>query len=328
MSTSSRPATIIEPFTSDALGGAAALLAERHHRHRLVEPALNPVYETPPGARRAIEAALAADRASGVIARRGDAVVGYLIGEQKDPSTWGENVWVESAGHAAVEPSIVRELYAAIAGDWVAEGRRNHHVLVPATDTGLVEAWFGLDFGQQHIHAIREVPGSTFGVVPRSELIVRAPTHDDIDAIAELELVLPRHLRGSPVFSTLTIQPFDAVRDEVAGDIDDPTYQWFVAEHEGKVVASGIGCALTVSRGTTGPNRAPNAAFLAYAATLPEARGLGAGRAIGESILAWARDAGYPVIATDWRSANLEADRAWRGLGFRPTFRRMHRLIG
>jgi len=30
---------------------------------------------------------------------------------------------------------------------------------------------------------------------------------------------------------------------------------------------------------------------------------------------------------TDWRSTNIEADRAWRGMGFRPTFRRLHRSI-
>jgi GNAT superfamily N-acetyltransferase len=62
-------------------------------------------------------------------------------------------------------------------------------------------------------------------------------------------------------------------------------------------------------------------------AVLPEARGRGAGRALGEAILAWSRDAGYPSVATDWRSTNLEADRAWRNLGFRPSFRRLHRAI-
>ena len=44
-------------------------------------------------------------------------------------------------------------------------------------------------------------------------------------------------------------------------------------------------------------------------------------------VLAWAREAGYTSVATDWRSTNLEADGAWRALGFRPTFRRLHRLI-
>jgi GNAT superfamily N-acetyltransferase len=318
----------IEPFTTAALDGAARLLADRHRRQRLVEPLLDASYETAAGARTAIAAALQADLASGVVAVRDGEVVGYMIGQQKDPTTWGPNVWVESAGHAATEPAIVRAMYAVLADEWVAAGRNNQHVLVPATDVDLVDAWFSLDFGQQHLHAVREVPDASFGVVPQTELVIRTPTRDDLDGLAELELVLPRHLRGAPVFSTLTIQPFDEVRAELDDDLDDPKYTYFVAEHEGSVVGSGIGCALSVSRAAIGPNLVTNAAFLAYVAVLPEARGLGAGRALGETILAWARDAGYRTIATDWRSANVEADRSWRGLGFRPTFRRLHRLIG
>ena len=43
--------------------------------------------------------------------------------------------------------------------------------------------------------------------------------------------------------------------------------------------------------------------------------------------MAWSRDAGFTSVATDWRSTNIEADRSWRSLGFRPTFRRLHRSI-
>ncbi|HEY4227351.1 MAG TPA: GNAT family N-acetyltransferase [Candidatus Limnocylindrales bacterium] len=328
MNAALRPHIEIEPFALGDLDGAARLLADRHRRHRLVEPLLDPAYETMAGARGAIETALATDLAGGATARRGGEIVGYMIGQQKDRSTWGPNVWVEAAGHAATEPATVRELYSVLAGQWVGDGRPNHHVLVPATDVDLVDAWFSLDFGQQQVHAIRELPGASFGVVPRSELVIRAQTRDDLDALAALELVLPNHLRSSPVFSTLAVQSLDEARAELSDDLDDPKYTWFVAEYQGVVVGAGIGCGLTVSGSHVGPNRAPDAGFLAAAAVFPEARGLGAGRALGESVLAWARDAGYASIATDWRSANLEADRAWRGLGFRPTFRRLHRLIG
>lgn len=87
------------------------------------------------------------------------------------------------------------------------------------------------------------------------------------------------------------------------------------------------GCSLEQSSTNTSLIRPPRAGFLGYAAVLPEARGLGVGRSLGETILAWGRDAGYQAIATDWRSTNLEADGAWRGLGFRPSFRRLHRTI-
>jgi GNAT superfamily N-acetyltransferase len=60
---------------------------------------------------------------------------------------------------------------------------------------------------------------------------------------------------------------------------------------------------------------------------LPEARGIGAGRALGEAVLGWAHDAGYRVVVTDWRETNVLSSRTWPRLGFRPVFRRLHRAI-
>jgi GNAT superfamily N-acetyltransferase len=60
----------------------------------------------------------------------------------------------------------------------------------------------------------------------------------------------------------------------------------------------------------------------------PEARGTGAGRALGEAVIDWAANAGYDRIVTDWRSTNLLASRAWPRLGYAETFLRLHRLVG
>lgn len=324
-------ATDIRPIESSDLEAAGALLANRHARHRLVEPLLDPAYEDPARARAEIEKLLAARDhapAQGWTAVRDGSVVGYIVGIGKDAALWGPNVWVEPAGHAAVDRETVRELYAAAAATWVADGRKNHHVLVPVSDAPLVEAWFSLDFGTQHIHAVRENPAAAFGVVPRSELVIRPPTREDIPALAELELVLPRHSPLSPLFSPVPIQPIEEVRAEIEEDWGTPGFAWFVAEHEGKVVGQAVGCALTKSSTNSGLMGPENASFLGYAAVFPEARGLGAGRALGEAYLAWSRDAGFACAWTDWRSTNLPADRTWRAIGFRPAFRRMHRLIG
>ena len=320
--------TSVRELHPDDLPSAARLLADRHRRHRLAEPLLDPAYEQPDAARAEIEKLLAVEGAQGWAALRDGEVAGYLVGIGKDAKMWGPNVWVEPAGHAADDPALIRRLYAVAAASWVADGRKNHHVLVPATDGDLVEAWFSLDFGQQHLHAVRENPPASFGVVPRSELVIRPPTRDDIPAIAELELVLPRHSPLSPLFSPVPIQPVEEIIDEIEGDFDGPDFTWFVAEHEGKVVGQAVGCSLTKSSTNSGLMRPDGASFLGYAAVFPEDRGLGAGRALGEAYLAWSRDAGYASAFTDWRSTNLEADRTWRALGFRPAFRRLHRLIG
>ena len=327
MTESGRGRLRVRPFESSDIGGAADLLADRHRRHRLAEPSLDPAYETAAGAQREIDALLGIDGAAGWAAERDGALVGYVIGIAKQDATWGRNVWIEPAGHAAIDGSIVRALYAVAAEAWAVESRFNQHVLVPASDEELVSAWFSLDFGQQHLHAVREVPPAGFGVQPRSELIVRRMTRDDLPAVTELELVLPRHMVGAPVFSRLPIQSIDEVRAELEADWDDPKYTIFVAEHEGRVVGDAIALDLKESPGNSSLIRPASAGFLGYAAVFPDARGLGVGRALGEAVLAWSRDAGYASVATDWRSANLEADRAWRGLGFRPTFRRLHRSI-
>jgi len=318
----------VRPFEPTDIEAAARLLADRHRRHRLAEQLLDPAYEEPSAARREIEGLLRDDRADGWVALRDGEVAGYVIGISKVETSWGPNVWVEAAGHAADDGAVVRALYAAASAAWVEAGRRNHHVLVPASDAALVDAWFGLDFGTQHLHAVRELPPATFGVVPRDELVIRRTTRADIQAMAELELVLPEHLRAAPVFSRLPVETMEEVEAAIVEDFDDPDYTWFIAEHEGRVVGDAIGCSLGKSGGATSLNRPTHAAFLAYVAVFPDARGLGVGRALAETVLTWARDAGYVSIATDWRSANIEADRSWRGLGFRPTFRRMHRIIG
>jgi GNAT superfamily N-acetyltransferase len=322
----SRPVQV-RPFEAGDLDAAAGLLAARHRRHRVAEPLLDPAYEARGAARHEIESLLVDVSATAWAASTDGSLVGFVVGISKDPATWGDNVWVEAAGHAATRPAVVRALYAVAAAAWVDAGRTNHHVLVPATDEDLVEAWFSLDFGQQHLHAVRESPPASFGVVPKAELVIRRTKRADLPALAELELVLPRHSRRAPVFSRLPIQPVEEVLAELERDFDDPRFTTFVAEVDGRVVGSATGCSLEESSTNTSLIRPARAGFLGYAAVLPGARGLGAGRALGEAILAWGRDAGYATIATDWRSTNLEADGAWRGLGFRPTFRRLHRTI-
>jgi ribosomal protein S18 acetylase RimI-like enzyme len=317
----------IRPFDAELLDDAGRLLADRQRAQRIGEPGLDRAYEDPATARREIEALLGLDGVSGTAAMRGGTLAGYLVGVRRDDTTWGPNVWIEGAGHAVAEPGLVRDLYAAAAHRWVEEGRTNHHAIVPATDPALVEAWFSLDFGQQHIHAIRESPPSEFRPRVPGGMTIRRAVRDDIPALAELDLTLPRHQARSPVFSRLAVPTLEATVAELDEEFDDPRYATFVAEQGGRIVGTSIGSSIEVSSMHVGLTRPPSAGFLGFAAILPEARGIGAGRALGETVLAWSRDAGYGSVVTDWRSTNLQASRAWPALGFRPTFRRLHRSI-
>ena len=313
------------PFGDEHLDGAAELLAARHRRHREAEPLLSPAYEEPAAARELLVAAYAADDASGSVAIDGSRVVGYLLGAPKGGSAWGANVWVESAGHAVEEPETARTLYAAAATRWLDEGRAAHYALLPSHDTALVQAWFRLAFGWQHTHAVRE-PASAGPV--RDGLVVRQPERSEIPQLARLDMVLTEHQALSPTYSG---GPPDVYEERVADweeDFDNPKFWNVVVEHDGAIVGSAVGCALEVSSSHAGPARPDHAAFLGFAAVLPEARGLGVGRALGEAVSGWAADEGYPSIVTDWRETNLLSSRAWRGLGYRDTFTRVHRLVG
>ena len=324
--TSTSVAPAIVPFTDEHLDGAATLLAERHRAQRAVEPGLDPRYEEPAAARAEIEALLGTDGASGVAAVQDGDVVGFLLGVPKDAS-WGPNVWVEPAGHAAARAELVRDLYAAAAERWVADGRTSHYAVVPATDPALVDAWFRLGFGHQHVHAIQETPTASSGRVPPAGLELRRARRDDLDALARLDVELPRHQTLSPVFSRLPLQSVDEARAEYEADFDDPRFTTFVVERDGTVIGSAIGCPIEVSSSHSSLAQPTGAAFLGFASVFPAERGSGAGRLLGEAILDWARAGGYPTVVTDWRMTNLLASRTWPRLGFRPTFYRLFRAI-
>ncbi|MCZ7588100.1 MAG: GNAT family N-acetyltransferase [Gaiella sp.] len=316
----------IVPFDEMHLAGAARLLAERHRAHRLVEPGLDPRYEAAEAARAEIEALFGSDGASGAAAIAGDRLDGFLLGRPREAS-WGPNVWVEPAGHAVAEPELVRDLYAAAAERWVADGLTSHYAVVPASDPALVDAWFRLGFGHQHVHAIREARPAGEPSEPPPGLVVRLASRDDLDALARLELALPEHQALSPVFSRLPLPSLEETRAEYDADFDDPQFTTYVVERHGEIVGSAVACPVEVSPAHTSLARAPGAGLLGFAAVLPEARGSGAGRLLGETVLAWARETGRRWVVTDWRMTNLLSSRAWPRLGFRPTFYRLFRAI-
>jgi GNAT superfamily N-acetyltransferase len=230
-----------------------------------------------------------------------------------------------AAGHAVEQPELARALYGVAATRWVDEGRTAHYALLPSHDSELVQTWFRLAFGHQHTHGIREP--ATAGPV-REGLTVRQPDRSEIPQLARLDMVLTEHQALSPTFSS---GPPDVYEERVADweeDFDNPKYWNVVVEHDGQLVGSAVGCALEVSSSHTGPARPDGAAFLGFAAVHPRARGLGVGRALGEAVSAWALGEGYASIVTDWRETNLLSSRAWRGLGYRDTFTRVHRLVG
>ncbi len=318
------PKLEIHAFSEDFLDEAGTLLADRHRRHRVAEPLLPAEYEHPERAREAIVEALGFSHADGVAATRGGRLEGYLLGMRKGDD-WGPNVWVEPAGHAVRDAEDVRDLYAAAAARWVADGRKAHFAVVPATDAELVDAWFRLGFGQQHAYGIQGLPAVEW---PAG---IRELEERDFDDLVALEPQLQDHQRDTPVFSGLP-RPVgghdEELRAELREELATPSIGSLVAERDGRVVGNLVVCPLELSTSTHyGLARPEHTSFLAFALTDQGARGSGVGLALTQAGFAWARAQGYDVMVTDWRATNLLSSRFWTARGFRPTFLRLHRLI-
>ena len=316
----------IRPFAEEHLDAAAAVLAARHRAHRLSEPLLPARFEDPEHARAELEQIWRPDAASGAVAFDGNRLRGYLVGAPRANRVWGANLWVELAGHAVEEPELARDLYGLAAERWVGEGNTQHYVLVPASDAALVDAWFHVGFGLQHVHAVVRIPD----VPPDKPAPVQVgPAEErDVDDLIEMAPLLPEYQARSPVFGAVPVdEDPDELRAEILEEIASADTGSLVADVGDRVVGNFVVVPVEKSSVHVGLGRSDGAALLGYAATRPEVRGTGAGLALTDATFRWAREHGYEVMVTDWRATNLLSSRFWPRRGFRPTFYRLYRSI-
>lgn len=314
----------IRTFADEHLDGAAALLAARHREHRLAEPLLPARFEEPGAARGAIEAIWGTDGASGAVVLDGARVAGFLVGAPRPDPVWGANVWVEFAGHAVERPELARDLYGAAAERWVEEGKTRHYVLVPATGP-LVDAWFRVGFGLQHVHAVRELDDHPLNEA--AEIRVRRAESRDVDDLIAIAPLIQEVQARSPVFGYLPPDDPDDLRAEILDEIARPETGCLVAEGAGRVVGNFDVVSVERTSSLVGLGRPDRAAYLGFAATIPDVRGTGAGLALTQASFRWAREQGYETMVTDWRATNLLSSRFWPRRGFRPTFYRLYRSV-
>jgi GNAT superfamily N-acetyltransferase len=314
------PGIEIEPLEDEHLAAAAALLADRHGRHRKAEPLLPEVSDF----RAQLERDLDHELASGVVALNGDDLVAYVIGRVEDDSMLGDRrAMVDFAGCAAAEGQgeTIRDLYGALAARWTAAGATRHLALIPASDEALIDPWLRLAFGVQFVWAVRE----TAAMRPvEAGVRIRPGTPNDLELVAKLDRSLHEHQAGPPSFSGVAIASDEEFRADWSDLWDDPdVYTHFVAERAGMAVGH-----VVLYRRPTGDLRVPNDNIdLSHAATLPAARRSGVSLALMGHALTWAHEHGFRSMTTDWRSVNLLSSRHWPRRGFRPTFYRLYRAL-
>src|SRR4051794_35856518 len=215
----------------------------------------------------------------------------------------------------------MRDLYAAAAGTWLDAGARLQLANVPALDA-VLDPWYRLGFGQMQLHGIRE-PGVAGRAVPDG-VVIRRAAPDDLDtAIMPMATLIWEHRAGAASFTGLTPPPAEQIREDWAESFDLPDDTLFVAELDGRPAGF-----VLLYPDEPGVGIGNHSVSLAVCATLPELRGRGVGTALVDHALRWAAGDGFQAVTTDWRVPNLLSSRFWPARGFRPTFHRLHRVLG
>lgn len=324
----------IVPFHVGLLPAAADLLARRHRRDRAAVSLLPARFEESRAALVAVREVWNKPWTTGAAALRDGRLAGFLMGEVKADTLRGRHVWVHLAGHALADdlaPEWYGDLYAAVGPGWLEWGAFDHYVMIPAGDTAGQDAWFSLSFGREQVHAARSLAEPLPDAPDIPGVRIRRATGDDRDVfVEEMSPILRRHMVGPPVWGAALPEDVQSMREGFAEMLADATARVWLAEetaegghilgYQAYYPASPADDNLTISI-------SDRTILLEVAATRPEARGRGVGRALTRAGLADAAAAGYGVCVTDWRSTNIEAARFWPRFGFRPTVYRLTRKV-
>lgn len=320
----------ITPFTADHLPAAAELLAQRHQYDRSIFPAFPTAYEQPTAAQTALEAAWQRPHPIGAVALQNGRLLAYLLGELILQPIWGRTGWIRPAG-LAVAPGqsweLIRDLYAVVGQQWLNYGCFAHFALVPIADPTLVHTWFSLSFGLEQVHALMdfrqtEIPAPT----TPDGITIRRATPADKPALEEISDVIWSHLVTAPTWAINLPEMRAETRAGWAEYIDEPTTAvWLAFDDTGRPV--GVVGYDVEEASSHNPLLPENAIYFAIAGTRPWLRGSGVGLTLTRTCLHHAQAAGYTYAYTDWRSANLAADRFWPRQGFQPTAYRLVRRL-
>jgi GNAT superfamily N-acetyltransferase len=268
-----------------------------------------------------------------VVARRGERLIGYLIGTVvlTAPATFDSlmvpprSARISYVGHAAgdSDAEIYRRMYAVLAPGWNAGGCFAHTVDVPASDRTALFAWRSLGFGQESVRAARAVTPLP-GEPSSGALRFRRAGPGDIETVTRLSAALARYHAGPPNFLPYLAEAVPDIRDSHAELLASEENVYWLAERDGRAVAMLL---LQIPPERAAIVTPPASVYISEAFVTPEARRDGVGTALLRRTFSWAMDKGYRSVAVNWDSANVGAQRFWRGHGFRPLLYRLQRRV-
>jgi GNAT superfamily N-acetyltransferase len=326
----------ITPFRGEYVEGAARLLAARHARDREREPVLPTAFESPEAVRPRLERLLSRPGGAGVVALRGGEPTGFLLQAPLLPSPLQmlaqfyppRSMTVPYDGHALApdeDASLYRELYAALAGDWVTNGFFDHFVSVPASDVAAREAWDSLGFAREVTCATREIDTPVAGPAGGSAgLEIHQAGPEDIEVIDALGEALWQHHADTPIFAPFLRETLQDEREMTLELLADPGNAHFVAYRDGQPLAMNT----FMTEGFLPPLLAPESCiYLFQGVAYPQARRAGVGKALLAHAMRWAHEQGHRWCALHVYAANISGASFWFGNGFRPLEHRLRRRV-
>jgi GNAT superfamily N-acetyltransferase len=229
------------------------------------------------------------------------------------------------AAHAAREGGeydVYREMYAALADEFVRRGFFEHMVSLPAQDAAAIEAFVSLGFGTTSACAVRGVePVERAG----ASIEVHQASAEDFGVIASLRDELTLHHARPPIFSPWLTEADQAAYSLIQGLLQDPeaNAHW-VGYRDGKPV----GMTTFMPPSFLAPMELPDSTIYLFLGVVTEEARLGG---IGSAILArgvdWARENGYAHIALHFATPNVSGAKFWQDNGFVPVEYGMRRTI-
>lgn len=314
------------------LDAAADLLAQRQRRLRTIDHRLPAAYESPSECRPLIEAHANRPDATGVVAEIDGAVSGYafmwaFLPAPTDlaagffPARTAHTGYDAQAAREDVAFDVYREMYAALAHEYVQRGIYDHIAYTSPHDAAANEAYVSLGFGRQLVAAVR-------GVDP-VEAPAAAEIHEagpeDLAVISQLNKYLWQHHTTSPIFWPMMPEPLAAEDAFQRALLDDTkTNPHFVAYRDAEALGTNT---FMPPDWVTPVLRPERTVYLYQGIVSPSARGGGIGQSILAQGVAWAREQGFEHVALHFWAPNISGARFWLGQGFQPVEYRLVRHV-
>jgi GNAT superfamily N-acetyltransferase len=241
----------------------------------------------------------------GIAALLDGELAGFISGFKVN-ELWGRCKGAHSPiyGHGAIKEhrsKLYQELYKRAADLWVKEHITSHALTLFAHDSGSINTWFWLGFGNRCVDSIRQA--APLGMV-KSDLYIKKIGQKELFDLAEVQRNLHMYFKDSPMFMQREEEnPVECLSHWLK---EDNRHLW-AAYREGKVV----GHMQIQTVGETFVSEHRDVMNITGAYVLDCERKSGVATLLLNAIQNWLLDNGYPLCGVDFESFNTDGSGFW-----------------